>query len=485
MSDAPDAGTPAGAQARAPGDEGWRRVHPLTPLLRSWQVVAIVAVVVGQDVGEGLLEGRAPGLPDGRGSLVGFAAVLVVALIGALLGALSWRFTRYRVTPDALELHQGVLSRRHRRAPLDRLQAVDIVQPLVGRILGLARLTLEVAGGGDSKIELAYLTESQARALRNHLLAAAAGLRSDAGAPPPIADAPERYALEVRFGRLVGSILLSSTVLVPLAVVVAVVVGAIVTDTPGRLAIAIPFVFGTGGIVWRRLTGGFGFRIASAPDGVRLRSGMLEQRLQTVPPGRVQAVRLSQPLLWRIPGWWQVEINVAGYGRSSTDGSISTSTLLPVGTRDEAVGVLAFVLPVLGVESRGEPADAVVDAGLTGTGAAGGFTPAPRRARWADPLGWRRRGVRVTETALLLRRGVLQRELDVVPHARTQSCAVWQGPLQRRLGLASFELHSTPGPVHPTVEHLASDVAAELLGAQVARSRGARAGAHDTWLAPS
>jgi putative membrane protein len=464
-------------------DAAWRRVHPLTPLLRSWQVVAVLLVVVGQDVGEDLLGGDAPGLPDGRGSLIGVAVLAAAAFLGGLGGVLSWRFTRYRVTADALELDHGVLSRRRRRAPLDRLQAVDIVQPLVGRILGLARLTLEVAGAGDSKIELAYLTETQARALRNHLLATAAGLRSDAAAPPQVGDAPERYALEVPFGRLVGSIVLSSSVLLPLALVIGLIVGGVVSGNPGPIAITLPFLFGTASVVWKRLTGGFGFRVASAADGVRLRHGMLEQRTQTVPPGRVQAVRLCQPMLWRIPGWWQVEVNVAGYGTSgSNDGSIGTNTLLPVGTRDDAVGVLAFVLPALGVADTPGAADAAVDAGLTGTRGAGGFTGVPRRARWADPIGWRRRGYLVTGTALLLRRGVLQRELDVVPHARTQSCAVWQGPLQRRLGLASFELHSTPGPVKPTIEHLASDVAAELLDAQTSRSRGARRTASDAWL---
>lgn len=467
-----------------PPDPPWRRVHPLTPLLHSWQIVAVLMVVVGQNVGEGIVEGNGPDLPGGRGSLIGLAAVAAIALVGALLGALSWRFTRYRVTADALELDHGVISRRHRRAPLDRLQAVDIVQPLIGRILGLARLTLEVAGAGDSKIELAYLSESQARTLRNHLLATAAGLRSDSSTPPQVGEAPERYALEVPFSRLVGSIVLSSSVLLPIAIVVGLVVGGVVSGNPGPIAVTLPFLFGTASIVWKRLTGGFGFRVATAADGVRLRHGMLEQRTQTVPPGRVQAVRLCQPVLWRIPGWWQLEVNVAGYGRSgSSDGSISTSTLLPVGTRDEALGVLAFVLPDLGVDDPEQPGD-VLDAGLTGTRDTGGFTGAPRRARWADPIGWRRRGFRVTGTALLLRRGVLLRELDVVPHARTQSCAVWQGPLQRRLGLASFELHSTPGPVKPTVEHLAGDVAAALLDAQVARSRGARVTARDAWLTP-
>jgi putative membrane protein len=116
-----------------------------------------------------------------------------------------------------------------------------------------------------------------------------------------------------------------------------------------------------------------------------------------------------------------------------------------------------------------------LQAGLTGTGTDGGFTASPPSSRWLDPIGWRRHGVLVGPAALLARRGVLVRELDVVPHARTQSLGLQQGPLQRRLGLATFSLHSTQGPVSPSVRHLAGADAAALLHEQAARARSARA----------
>ena len=244
-----------------------------------------------------------------------------------------------------------MLSRRHRQAPLDRLQAVDIVQPLVGRVLGLSRLTLEVAGAGDSKIELAFLADAQARTLRNHLLAAAAGLRSDSDRPTAGGRGPRArgaHGARPTAGRVDHAVLGDD-------------LGAAHrrwrswwrrswSATQGSIALAVPFLFGSVTLLWNRLSGGFGFRVASAADGVRLRHGLLEQRTQTVPPGRVQAVRLSQPFCWRIAGWWMLEVNVAGYGAGgSSDGSVHTSTLLPVGTRDEALTVLSFVLPELEV----------------------------------------------------------------------------------------------------------------------------------------
>ena len=68
--------------------------------------------------------------------------------IGIAYGWFSWRNTHYRIGDDDLRLETGVLRKRSRRVRLDRLQAVDVVRPLVARALGLAELRLEVAGGG-------------------------------------------------------------------------------------------------------------------------------------------------------------------------------------------------------------------------------------------------------------------------------------------------------------------------------------------------
>lgn len=484
----PPTGAPAPQPEPQPGppvpaaDGGWHRVHWLSPVLRSWQVVVVIVAVVAQDLAQQL------GTSGDRGGALGrlsdevpIGGLIAVALFALAVGlaTLSWRFTRYRVTEHSLDVHSGVLARRQRRAPLDRLQAVDIVEPLVGRLLGLARLTLEVAGSGDSRIELAYLKEADARRLRNHLLAVAAGLRSDHVAPPQVGEAPEREVLTVPLSRLVGSTLLQLATPALVLVLVVVVVTSAATDNAGLgLAGGVPILLATVSAAWGRLTSGFGFRVAAAPDGVRIRHGMLEQRTQTVPPGRVQAVEISQPFLWRLTGWWTVQVNVAGYGAGGNDGTVRSGTLLPVGTGRDALTVLAFVLP-------GIATDLDLATALAGARDADGFVTSPRRARWADPLGWRRRGFRVTDSALVLRNGAIHRHVVVVPHARTQSCGVRQGALQRRLCLASFELHSTPGPIRPRVDHLASDVAGELLEAQAARARAARRSARDEWLAPA
>jgi putative membrane protein len=117
-------------------------------------------------------------------------------------------------------------------------------------------------------------------------------------------------------------------------------------------------------------------------------------------------------------------------------------------------------------------------AGTTGVGgeqgADGGFVTTPRRARLLAPLGWRRNGFAATETALLLRSGRWWRSLVVVPHQRTQSMALQQGPLARRFRVADLVLHTTAGPVAPRLIQAGLDEARDLLDAQSARARAAR-----------
>lgn len=458
------------------GDDGWSRVHPVTPLLRSWQLFLIGLFFVGQDFGESLVFGGDGGfstlLTENR--LIGTAATvgLLILIIGGAW--LSWHRTRYRVTASALEFEQGVVFRHQRRAPLDRLQAVDLTEPLLARMVGLAKVTLEVAGGSGSSVDIAYLTKTDCLRLRDHLLSVASGVVSDeASAPPQIGQAPEHIAVEVPVGRLLAAALLS-VALPALGLVIAAVAVFVATDEIGSLLPIVFVLVATGAGAWTAFARVFEFRVASAADGVRIRRGLFEQRTQTVPPGRVQAVRVSQPLMWRALGWWRVDVNIAGYGIGRGDRSETDTVLLPVGTSAEAVAVLSFVI-----------ADAVIDdTALAGRGEQGGFVAAPTGARWVDPIAWRRHGFRVDPSVLVLRGGRLRRRLDVVPHARTQSSAVHRGPLQRRLGLATFELHSTPGPIRPRVEHLRQDVVVDLLEHQAARARAARAVATDEWLAP-
>jgi putative membrane protein len=485
-----------GAVPKAVTDEGqWQRLHPLTPLVRGWKVLAAALVILGQQQGPELYRHGMPGRTE---ALIALGVIAIAVLVGGIYVWLAWQRAEYRVDGDALQMRTGVLFRSERQARLDRLQAVDLVRPILARIFGLAELKLEVAGGGDSAVRLSLLPEDEAQALRNTLLARAAGVRYSG---PHAPEAPEREVVVVPVGRTIEATLRSGSTIALVLLTFGLVVASVVVRSPAPLFGLAPGLLGLGATMWQRFSSLFGFRVALSPDGIRLHHGLLTTRAQTVPPGRVQAGRLAQPLLWRSKDWWRVEVNVAGYGggRRKDENQAQENLLLAVGTREQALEVLALAMPLLRLAgdvsgpsvaaTAGDPVATeqavpidqraawlrALQAGLTGTGTEGGFTASPASSRWLDPIGWRRHGVLVGSAALLARRGVLVRELDVVPHARTQSLGLQQGPLQRRLGLATFALHSTQGPVSPSVRHLAGADAAALLHEQAERARTARA----------
>lgn len=424
-------------------DGGWSRLHPLTPVLRGGRFALLLLVVVGQ---QGLRES-------------GWKATAVVLGIGvpagALAGYLSWRAMRYRVTATELQVESGIVTKRSRRVPLARVQAVDLVRPFYARVLGLAELRLEVVGGGsDAEAPLAFLPEEQAGTLRTQLLDLSSG-RSAAedGAPAP---EPDRVLVTVPTGPLVWSTLLGlplvtvATLLIALPVSLALggpqIAGSVVVG-------AAPLLLGAGSFAARRILSEYGFTVAESPDGLRLRHGLLDTRSQTIPPGRVQAVRVREPLLWRRFGWVRVEVDVAGYSGGGEE-QAATGALLPVAPKALAEALVARVLggPLPEAQSRVPPV-----------------------ARWRAPLQFRRLRVGLDDRHLVATSGVVTTTTDIAPLAKVQSVRTTQGPYERRLGLTSLHVDTAgrrlPGVVVP---HRGSTEAAAILEELTVRARAAR-----------
>ena len=394
-----------------------QRVHPLTPVLRS----GLVVVAIGSWLLRNLLEGQG----EARALLV-----IPVAVAGALLlGVVSWWFTRFRISAEELRIDSGVLVRRQRRVRIERIQSMEVEQPLLARLTGMAELRIEVAGGDGAK--LAYLSLREAEGLRRTLLDQARGGAPDAVAMP--GSPPQPMLFRVNDGRLLVATLLRSDVVTLLGIVALASTVALVTDQAGGFAAGIPPALAAAGMAWRGYTSGFRTTLTRAERGLRLRAGMLDVRTQSVPTGRVQGVVVVEPVVWRLLGWARVDVTVAGAG-AGEDGDRATGVLVPVGRRAEVAALLPLVL------GGADPAEVP----LAG---------APRRARWVDPFGAGVLGIGVGDRLLVTRRGVVTRRTDVVPLPKPQSLHVAQGPLQRWLRLASLQVHLPAGPVQAAAAH--------------------------------
>ncbi|MHA5050385.1 PH domain-containing protein [Streptomyces sp. SD15] len=424
-----------------------RRLHPVTPFRRAWAPVAVVAGWAVHDPNQA--QEQLTRLTT-TALLVGLAVIVPAA---ALYGFLSWWFTHFAVTETELRIRTGLVFRRTAHIRLDRLQAVDVTQPLLARVAGVTKLKLDVIGT-DKKDELAFLGEDEARVLRAELLARAAGFAPETA--HEVGEAPVRQLVHVPAGVLAVSLVLTGATWGSLAaaLVVPPVLWFATHSVWTVLATALPLLGAAGASSVGRFVGEYDWTVGESPDGLRIDRGLLDRTHETVPPGRVQTVRIVEPLLWRRRGWVRVELDVAGS---------SNSVLVPVAPRAVAESVITRVLP-----------GATVPAALSRP---------PRRAGWCVPFWWRGYGLAVTDTVFVARHGLLRRSLSLVPHAKVQSVRLAQGPWKRLRRVA--DVHVDTG-ANKTVTARLRDAseAAELLQSQADRSRtGRREALPDRWMA--
>jgi putative membrane protein len=416
------------------------RLHPLSPIVRAGKLLAtLVAAAVYN-------------LRDVRHT--GHWAALLLAgavLVGGVANVVSWAYTRYRIADGDVRVESGVLFKRSRRVRIDRLQAIDIVQPLLARALGLAELKLDMAGGSEGRVRLGYLKVDDAQALRASLLAMAAGLDHRT------AEAPQRNLVHCSGPAIVGSALLSTPAFVGYLWTGGFMLGAFFSGEAGVFTGALPGLISAFGAVAQTIQMHFGFTVADSPDGLRLRHGLFETRAQTVPPGRVQAVRIVQPLLWRAFGWVRLDANIAGYaGHRANEGRHHNSVLMPVGSRSQALMILGRVLPGVDVDS--------VE-----------LTRVPSRAKWRSPLRWWTHRAGSNDAVFAVRSGLLTSVFAVMRHEKIQSVRLSTGPWQRVLRLATVHLDSTSGPVKVTAPYRDLSEARRMVDLEAARARLARA----------
>jgi putative membrane protein len=444
--------------ATAPPDIAtWHRLHPLSPLVRTGRHLVGLGILLLLLI-----------FANHSGNSGQFITDFVIIGIALIAGVISWLVTRWEVADGVLRIETGLIRRDSRRFPLWQVQAIDVVQTGLARVLGLAELRLRMAGGDASGGRLACLRLAQAEQLRAQLLAMAhaPGL-APAGAPhagasapqagataPSGVAAPERLLFRVRSERLAGAIILSRTG--AYAAVVIAAVGLIIglSGQPGAGAYLLPIAAAMVLGVWRQFNGEFATSVAIAADGLRLRSGLVQTATETIRPGRVQAVRLVEPLIWRLFGWCRLEVDVAGsrQRRENRSEGQRLRALIPVGSRADAEKLLAELL----------------------TSAPRPSLRAPAAARWKAPLAYHFLSWNGDDRYVVASRGRIRRETTWVPLEKVQSIRWVQGPVQRRLDLASIRLDVAGRRVTASIQDRGAAEAQQILSRLPDQARTAR-----------
>jgi putative membrane protein len=432
---------------------GWHRLHPLSPFVRAGrQMMSLVVLVAGILVANHRQVGS---------DLITDLAIIGLALAG---GFISWLVTRWQISDGVLRVETGLLRRDSRRFPLSQIQAVDVVQTGLARVLGLAELHLRVAGGDSTRGgRLASLRLADAEQLRRELLTLAASASASVGqvrdgeaapAAPAPAVAGERLLFRVRPARLPVAILLSRAGAVAAVVAAATCLTVVLSGRTSTVAPFLPVVLGVVANLWRQLNGEYGTTVTVASDGIRLRSGLIQTTAETIRPGRIQAVRLIEPVIWRAFGWCRLEVDVAGarQRRENHAEGQRLRAVIPVGSRAEADQMLAELL--------GKPPQPSLQP--------------PAAARWKAPLSYHFLAWSYDERYVAAARGRVSRQTTWVPLEKVQSVRWVQGPVQRRLGLATVHLDVAGKRVSARIQDRDSTEALAILGRLPDLTRAAR-----------
>ncbi len=423
--------------------DGWRRLHPVSPVVRAGRAAIAIFIVLVPIV-----------LRGGGNFSDSYIQLGIVALLAAF-GFVNWLVTRWRIEGDDLRIETGLIRRQSLRFPLAQVQAIDIVQPGLARIFRVAELRLRLGGTSGGTARLAYLPQHEVEPLRARLLRLATAGET---APHEPEEIEERVLTSVSTLQLVASIFVSDVGIVVEAVFAALIVTAFLAPAAaaGIVGGGAAELIAVATLVWRRFNQEYKLTVAAAPDGLRLRSGLVALNAETIRPGRVQAVRLVEPFIWRRLGWCRLEVDLAGRQKRKGEGEASRGqlrALLPVGSRALAFELLEHLLPDAPRPER----------------------RAPRRVAWKSPLRYRFLAWGRTDAAVVTMTGRVRRVTVWVPLEKAQSLRLVEGPLQRRLRLVTVHVDTAGRALHAALRDRDRAEGHEALADLVGLARAARA----------
>ncbi|WP_227376151.1 PH domain-containing protein [Haladaptatus halobius] len=432
------------------------KLHPLSLPYR--------AVTRSVSVGSTLLFG---GLAL-AGAVESLTVVTVVVLVAVGLSlAVGWEYAYYRrfeyvLTANSLDIDSGVVSRRRREIPLRRVQNVDIRRNVVQRALGLAAVSLETAGGGDTEASLRFVSDEEARRLQREIQRRKRGAVADEESERPEPEADLLYGISSTELLVLSAISLEPRVfglvflVVPLLTDAANSLGGL-TLLVGLAQLAVSALVlwvASAMVTFARY---YDFRLTRVDDELRYERGLLQRYDGSIPLDKIQTLTLRENPLMRLAGYATLSVETAGYapGQGPSGGS---EAAVPLAVRGRVLALAhsiesfddpTFERPPGRTRRRYAVRYALVVGGLTAlaygfdrfTGLLDFWYALLALVVLAPVAGhyqWKHRGYFVGDDHVQTRNGFWRRTTHVVPYYRVQTVVQRETIFQRRWRLATL-----------------------------------------------
>lgn len=421
--------------AQSPANQNdWRYLSRRTPLLKSGLVVL---VMVGfalatlrdhlidlvlhsfgvkdvysyqptkSDAGYSQIENKIYEAVEFFGPFIFVIGLVLLALLVWGVSWLEWRFSRYRVTAEAIELRTGMIFRQHRIAPLHKIQGVDLERKLLARLLGLATVKVTTAAvtfpleylgakkAADLRLELLSLTKIHANtgldyaaelsntaeaqksvtaintaqssgtttlcsATQTEITAATAegGAQQIHSETQPSKTIAPETVIKVPMQTILMPILLQAAVVAILFLfgvgvgILSLVMTASALDDISFSQVSfifwfIPAIAPFVGMLYKALNENFNFQLTVNNENIRGSAGLTTTNTWHTQRARINAIEVQQPLIWRILGLYRVRFVTSGdtdAKAENTGGEGKTYIALPAGRRANAAQIVELLL---------------------------------------------------------------------------------------------------------------------------------------------
>ncbi|MEX3714009.1 PH domain-containing protein [Cytobacillus horneckiae] len=339
-----------------------KRLHPISALanffkqLKELIIPILLFVVVGNS--EGLIQ---------------MYITLGIIFLILISGILTWlRFT-YRIEEGELRIESGLIVRKKRYIPFERIQSLDLSEGILQRPFGLVKMTVETAGSGTgAEAVLTAISKEDASRIQEALSQAKNGVLDE--------DEPqEEKRATVIYQIKPSELLLLSSTSGGVGVVISAVVAfmfqfaevipfekvykeleAVITSSLIFISMLVFLCFVLAWVI--ALIGSVlkyaNFTVKKTEEDLIITRGLLEKKQLTIPLHRIQALRITENIIRQPIGYASVFIDSAG------------------GSLKDTENARVMLLPII----KKKQIDAILSNCLSEYQLDGKFTPAPTRA---------------------------------------------------------------------------------------------------------
>src|SRR5215475_1520600 len=314
-----------------------------------------------------------------------YGFMLMMAVVASTVATALARYFSfsYRIEGNELITQHGILERKQRSIPLERIQEIRVEQGVLHRIFDVVDAKVETGGAGGAEASLSVLSRSEVERLRRAVFERAAKIRPYGGPDLGLADqAAEKQAAETPEPIIIRRLGLKDLILIGLTtnhlISSLALAGAVwnfaeehvpeslrqragnvlyressrlfVQDTVTTIAL---MVLGALAVV---LIGAFfstiasiirfyGFTLSLAGEDLRRRYGLFTRRASSLPRRRIQVLKIEEKLFRRLFGLATLRADTSGSHREHKDDNAGRDVLLPIARRNEVDSLLTTFFP--------------------------------------------------------------------------------------------------------------------------------------------